>query len=193
VVTVIVWFFAQLGLFQVARCTNSLWLIDSTGNRASDIGDAFYSLLYNLASTWLRRKNIYNDDLSSLLPLLRGGIFIYVFIMAIAYVKNGYRMFVSFIMWIFFWLGMTVSLHIPFLDNPRPLLISLKLLSACSSAGVYSLLRCIRAKVLTHFSVASGVYVNSGLWLLSRLACISPLYLRGTPSGCLGLIIYTSF
>jgi hypothetical protein len=117
VATVIAWFLAQLGLFEVAKRTDSMWIGANTVGRSSDMVDALASLPYNLATTWLRRKNIYSDDQSTLLPLLRGGMFVYVFMMATTYVQNGYRVLLSLLMWFYFWMANDCKLADVSLDS----------------------------------------------------------------------------
>jgi hypothetical protein len=60
-------------------------------------------LLYNIVTTWTTRRNVYDGNQWTLLPLLEGSFQVYVFVVATAYVKPVYRILLSLVIWGYFW------------------------------------------------------------------------------------------
>jgi hypothetical protein len=101
--TCIIWVMAQLGLFLVAKRSDSWWSGATAPDQVPHLGDALYSLVHNIIRTWTHGANAYDGNQWTLLPLLKGSLWVYVFILATAYLRPRYRMMASLTMFMYFW------------------------------------------------------------------------------------------
>ncbi|KAH8668651.1 hypothetical protein BX600DRAFT_261418 [Xylariales sp. PMI_506] len=101
--TCIIWVMAQFGLFLVAKRSDSWWSGKTAPDQVPHMLDALKSLLYNIISTWTYGRNAYDGNQWTLLPLLKGSLEVYVFILATAYLQAKYRMLASLGMFGYFW------------------------------------------------------------------------------------------
>ncbi|ROV88742.1 hypothetical protein VMCG_10081 [Cytospora schulzeri] len=97
------WVMAEMGLYAVAKHQDSWWIDVQSARRIAGLGEAFRSLVYNIVTTWTRSLNEYDNNQWTLLPLLRGSIWVYAFMVGTAYVKPRYRMMASFGLWVYFY------------------------------------------------------------------------------------------
>ncbi|KAL1886047.1 hypothetical protein Cpir12675_006893 [Ceratocystis pirilliformis] len=104
IATIMIWVFAQLGVFHVAAHTNSNWLRDTAPQVSPYLGDSLMSLTKNLIMTWTHGANIYDANQWTLLPLLRCSMWIYAFMLGAGFMQPKYRMLASFSLFFFFWL-----------------------------------------------------------------------------------------
>lgn len=102
-VTVIAWFLCQLGAFEVAKHTDSFYLVDSSPVRSANLTDAFFGLQKNLISTWTNGHDDYDDHQWTMLPLLRSSMIIFVALAATAYLQNRYRLMVAAGMYVYYY------------------------------------------------------------------------------------------
>lgn len=93
----------QMGLYTIAKAQDSWWVDANSPIRTPQVGQAIARLFYNILTTWTRMENNYDQNQWTLLPLLKGSIWVYTFIVATAYVKPRYRMLASFGLWVYFW------------------------------------------------------------------------------------------
>jgi hypothetical protein len=103
--TTIIWFLTQFGVFLVAKRCDSWWAGATSPDATPYLGDSIKSLISNIVSTWTQGKNDYDGNQWTLLPLLKGSIWVYVFMVATAFTQQKYRMLVSFGMWLYFFIG----------------------------------------------------------------------------------------
>ncbi|POS78795.1 hypothetical protein DHEL01_v202814 [Diaporthe helianthi] len=96
---------AEFGLFAVAKHQDSWWVDVQSPKRIAYLGEALVNLVYWIVSTWTRGLNDYDNNQWTLLPLLRGSIWVYAFMVATAYVKPRYRIMASFGFWVYFYCG----------------------------------------------------------------------------------------
>ncbi|KAI1865704.1 hypothetical protein JX265_008027 [Neoarthrinium moseri] len=101
--TCIIWVMAQLGLFLVAKRSDSWWSGATAPDQVPHLGSALYSLFHNIITTWTHGRNAYDGNQWTLLPLLKGSLWVYVFILATAYLQPRYRMIASLSMFGYFW------------------------------------------------------------------------------------------
>lgn len=97
------WALAEMGLYAVAKHQDSWWIDVQSSRRIAYLGEAVGNLVYNIVTTWTRSVNEYDNNQWTLLPLLRGSIWVYAFMVGTAYVKPRYRMMASFGLWVYFY------------------------------------------------------------------------------------------
>jgi hypothetical protein len=103
--TCLIWVMAQFGLFLVAKQSDSWWVGATAPDIVPHLGDALKSLIHNIISTWTHGHNAYDGNQWTLLPLLKGSIWVYVFVVATAYVRPWYRMLCSIVMFLYFYIA----------------------------------------------------------------------------------------
>ncbi|KAK6087027.1 hard surface induced protein 3 [Seiridium cupressi] len=103
--TCIIWVMAQLGLFLVAKRSDCWWCGATAPDQVPHLGDALYSLFYNIITTWTHGANAYDGNQWTLLPLLKGSFWVYIFILGTAYMQARYRMMASLSMFAYFWIA----------------------------------------------------------------------------------------
>lgn len=95
----------EFGFYAVAKHQDSWWLDVGTPARVPYVGQALMSLVHNLITTWTSSTNTYDPNQWTLLPLLRGSMWVYVFMVATAYVKPRFRMLASVGLWVYFYIA----------------------------------------------------------------------------------------
>lgn len=95
----------EFGLYAMAKHQDSWWLDVGTPARAPYLGQALVKLVHNLITTWTSSMNTYDPNQWTLLPLLRGSMWVYVFMVATAYVKPRFRMLASLGLWVYFYIA----------------------------------------------------------------------------------------
>ncbi|OIW26983.1 hypothetical protein CONLIGDRAFT_493802 [Coniochaeta ligniaria NRRL 30616] len=103
--TTIIWFLTQFGIFLVAKRCDSWWAGATSPDATPYLGDSVKSLINSIVSTWAHGTNDYDGNQWTLLPLLKGSIWVYVFMVATAFTQQKYRMLLSFGMWMYFFIG----------------------------------------------------------------------------------------
>ncbi|KUI71838.1 hypothetical protein VM1G_08093 [Cytospora mali] len=101
--TAVSWVMAEMGLYAVAKHQDSWWIDVQSSRRIAYLGEAFRNLVYNIVTTWTRSTNEYDNNQWTLLPLLKGSIWVYAFMVATAYIKPRFRMLASFGLWVYFY------------------------------------------------------------------------------------------
>lgn len=103
--TCLIWVMAQFGFFLVAKRSDSWWSGATAPDQVPHLGDALKSLFYNIITTWTHGRNAYDGNQWTLLPLLKGSFWVYIFIFGTAYLQPFYRMICSLGMFAFFWIA----------------------------------------------------------------------------------------
>ncbi|KAI1497273.1 acyltransferase family-domain-containing protein [Biscogniauxia marginata] len=103
--TVIIWVMAQLGMFLVGKQSDCWWCDMTAPDRMPNIVEAFKSLVFNIVNTWTHGANAYDGNQWTLLPLLRGSMQVYTFIVATSYIQPRYRMIASMVMFFYFYIA----------------------------------------------------------------------------------------
>lgn len=101
--TAVSWLMAEMGLYAVAKHQDSWWIDVQSPNRIAYLGEALGNLVYCIVTTWTRAGNDYDNSQWTLLPLLKGSMWVYSFMVATAYVKPRYRIMASFGFWVYFY------------------------------------------------------------------------------------------
>ncbi|KAK8139022.1 hypothetical protein PG984_002402 [Apiospora sp. TS-2023a] len=105
IATAIIWVMAQFGLFLVAKRSDSWWSGLTAPDQVPYLGEALKSLVYNCITTWTHGHNSYDGNQWTLLPLLKGSLWVYVFMTATAYMQPRYRMMASLSIFSYFWMA----------------------------------------------------------------------------------------
>lgn len=105
IATTIIWFLCQFGIYKVAKRSDSWWIEATSPDITPYFGDAVKSLLYHLITTWTRGWNIYDGNQWTLLPLLKGAMMVYVFMLGTAGMKARYRMMSSMALFVYFYVA----------------------------------------------------------------------------------------
>lgn len=103
--TCIIWVMAQFGLFLVAKRSDSWWSGATAPDQVPYLGDALKALVYNCITTWTHGHNSYDGNQWTLLPLLKGSLWVYVFMLATAYMQPKYRMMASMAVFSYFYMA----------------------------------------------------------------------------------------
>lgn len=101
--TAVSWLMAEMGLYAVAKHQDSWWIDVQSPRRIAYLGEALGNLVYCIVTTWTRSTNDYDNSQWTLLPLLKGSMWVYSFMVATAYVKPRYRSMASFGLWVYFY------------------------------------------------------------------------------------------
>lgn len=105
IATFIIWILTQLGAFQVAKHTGAGWTSYTSPRRFDTIGKNLYWLMKQNIRTWVSMQNDYDPNQWTLLPLLKGAMIIYVFIVATCTMKTRYRMMSAVLMWFYYYVS----------------------------------------------------------------------------------------
>ncbi|KAI3334571.1 acyltransferase family-domain-containing protein [Ustulina deusta] len=103
--TVIIWVMAQLGMFLVGKSSDCWWCGKTAPDRMHNIFSSINHLIFNIINTWTHGANAYDGNQWTLLPLLKGSMQVYTFIVATAYLQPRYRMIASLIVYFYFYIG----------------------------------------------------------------------------------------
>ncbi|KUI56385.1 hypothetical protein VP1G_03666 [Cytospora mali] len=80
--TAVSWVMAEMGLYAVAKHQDSWWIDVQSSRRIPYLGEAFGNLVYNVVTTWTRSTNEYDNNQWTLLPLLKGSIWLCLIFLA---------------------------------------------------------------------------------------------------------------
>jgi peptidoglycan/LPS O-acetylase OafA/YrhL len=95
VVTIASWLLTQLHFFELARNSDAGWYRDNSALPSPNLGRAIYDLIYNLISTWTHADNEYEKPQWTLVHLLKGSFYTYLFLVATVHVANRHRLWVA--------------------------------------------------------------------------------------------------
>jgi hypothetical protein len=105
IATTVIWFICQLGAFRVGNQVDSWWLNYTSPNMSPDLWEAIKQLIYHIITTWTNQWNIYDANQWTMLPLLKGSMWIYMVLVATAHVKPRYRMMVDLAFFTYFYVS----------------------------------------------------------------------------------------
>lgn len=105
IATTLTWFFCQFGVFEVGNRVTGWWLNYTSPSMTPYFGEAVKSLIYHVITTWTRSWNIYDNNQWTLLPLLKGSMLVYMFLVATAYCKTRYRMVLELAMFVYYYIS----------------------------------------------------------------------------------------
>lgn len=105
IITLIIWFFAQFGAFKIAKHCDSFWAGATSPDVPRTMWGSVKDLVTNLVVTWTWGHNRYDGNHWTLMPLLKGSFWIYVFMLGTGYVQQKYRMLACIGMYFYFWMA----------------------------------------------------------------------------------------
>lgn len=100
--TFLTWVALQFGAYHTAAYCDSWWLRETGPKPQPTFWRAICSLFNNIISTWTAGGNYIDANQWTLLPLLLGSFWVYVFLLATVYVQPRYRMMMAMAMWLYF-------------------------------------------------------------------------------------------
>jgi hypothetical protein len=115
--TVVIFFLAQLGAFEIARHSDSIWLTQTIPKRQETMSAALYALFQQIVMTWSRNLNAYDPNQWTLLPLLKGSMQMFITLAGTIYMSQGWRMRTSFAFYCWYFIS-GEGMHLP---SPKPL------------------------------------------------------------------------
>lgn len=101
--TVVAWILAELGLYTVLKHSDNDWLAFLAHDRVGTFSGAIYELLWQICKTWVQRENNYDNNQWTMLELLQESYTIYIFLIAVAYLKPKWRMASALLMMLYEW------------------------------------------------------------------------------------------
>ncbi|KAI9928898.1 hypothetical protein ASPWEDRAFT_169267 [Aspergillus wentii DTO 134E9] len=102
-VTVIVWFFCQLGAFQVALKVDAFWLQTTSPRPSRSWGAAVADLLRQLFSTWIYGDNAYDQPQWALVYLFKGSLYVFMTLLATVNATPRFRLFTELVLYMWSW------------------------------------------------------------------------------------------
>ncbi|KAI0165182.1 acyltransferase 3 [Hypoxylon sp. FL1284] len=103
--TFLIWIMANLGMFLVAKQSDCWWCGKTAPDRQANAYLSVKHLIQNIISTWTNGRNAYDGNQWTLLPLLKGSMQVYTFVIATSYIRPQFRMVLSLMMFAYFWIG----------------------------------------------------------------------------------------
>lgn len=100
--TFLTWLACELGAYNTAAHCDSWWIRETGPKPIPNFWRAIRSLFNNVIGTWTQGGNRYDANQWTLLPLLLGSFWVYVFMLATGYVRARYRMMMAMAMWLYF-------------------------------------------------------------------------------------------
>lgn len=86
---------AQLGAFQVAKHSDGYGLDVTSPEDFSNWLDAFWALITDEVRVWTAGQSVYGPELWTMMPILKGAFWVYVYLLATAHVQQRYRMMIA--------------------------------------------------------------------------------------------------
>lgn len=100
--TFLTWLACELGANHVSAHCDSWWIRETGPTPIPNLWRALVSLVNNIIGTWVAGGNHYDANQWTLLPLLLGSFWVYVFMLATGFVRPRYRMMMAMAMWLYF-------------------------------------------------------------------------------------------
>lgn len=92
----------QLGAFLVAKHCDGYGLI-VTSPEQRDLFGAIGALLRDLVNVWARGRSEYGSELWTMMPIMKGAFWIYVYLLATSHVQQKYRMGIALLLTMIRW------------------------------------------------------------------------------------------
>ncbi|CAK7272175.1 hypothetical protein SEPCBS119000_004986 [Sporothrix epigloea] len=102
IATFLVWLACQMGAYNTAAHCDSWWIRETGPQPIHNFWHALQALFETIVSTFTHGWNRYDANQWTMLPLLLGSFWVYMFLMATAYVQPRYRMVLSMCLWLYF-------------------------------------------------------------------------------------------
>lgn len=103
IVILISGFATQLGAFETANHCDGYGLPQTSPNRRDNIFSAAYAMLHDLLSVWAYGYSEYGSELWTMMSILKGAFWVYIFLVTTAHVQQRWRMIISLGLTLFRW------------------------------------------------------------------------------------------
>lgn len=91
----------QLGAFEIARHCDGYGMLVTSPERRSNIFSAIYAGLRDLTKVWTNGKSEYGSELWTMMPILKGAFWVYVYLLATSHVQQRWRMVIALFLTLF--------------------------------------------------------------------------------------------
>jgi hypothetical protein len=102
-VTVLSWWFCQLGTFELASRTDSFWLRDTSPKPSVSWVAAVGDLFSQLVNTWTEAKNVYDQPQWALLYLFKGSLYVFTTLLATVNTTPRFRLTAEIVLYMWCW------------------------------------------------------------------------------------------
>ncbi|EPE08172.1 acyltransferase family protein [Ophiostoma piceae UAMH 11346] len=154
--TFLTWLACELGAYNVAAHCDSWWIRETGPKPIPSLWRGIRSLINNILATWTAGGNQYDANQWTMLPLLVGSLWVYVFLLATGFVRPRYRMMASMGMWLYFVLANNPAMGMQFFFG-----VFLSDLQNHPTANQWLAERPRLARVLSPFFLVLGAFVAS--------------------------------
>jgi len=93
----------QLGAFETANHCDGYGLIPTSPNRRDTLFEAISAMLHDILRVWTHGSSEYGPELWTMMPILKGAFWVYVFLVTTARVQQRWRMIIALSMAMFRW------------------------------------------------------------------------------------------
>lgn len=93
----------QLGAFESAKHSDGYGLIVTSPERRDNIFAALYNMVHDLLSVWTHGRSEYGAELWTMMPILKGAFWAYVFLIATSHVQQRWRMVIALTLTLYRW------------------------------------------------------------------------------------------
>ncbi len=105
IATIISWVICQLGLFEIGRTCEAVWIRDTSPKPGPGVTGSIRLLLANLFTTWTTGFNVYDKNQWTFPFLLKGSMLIFITLLATVRIHSNYRILVFLGLYAFNWAG----------------------------------------------------------------------------------------
>lgn len=102
-VTILAWFFCQLGAFNLATRTDAYWVRTTSPRPSASWGRAINDLIRQLISTWVYAENAYDQPQWALLNLFKGSLYVFTTLLATVNTTPRFRLCAEAVLYMWCW------------------------------------------------------------------------------------------
>lgn len=110
IVSALIWLMVQCGGFLVSKRWDSRYILDTTRDRAPNLGAAILALFHGVIDTWTEggqpyyTAGMYDNHQWTLFPLLKGAMLVYMMMVSTAYLKSRHRMVIEAGLFVYYYI-----------------------------------------------------------------------------------------
>ena len=105
IATITSWVICQLGLFEIGRTCEALWIRDTSPKPGPGVTGSIRLLVTNLFTTWTTGFNVYDKNQWTFPFLLKGSMLVFITLLATLRIHSNYRTLVFLGLYAFNWAG----------------------------------------------------------------------------------------
>lgn len=94
---------AQLGAFETAKHCDGYGLPETSPDRRSNVFSAINALFHDFVRVWTQQSSEYGAELWTMMPILTGAYYVYIFLVATAHVRQEWRMIIAIVLAMLRW------------------------------------------------------------------------------------------